>query len=133
VNAVLFSQLGDRISGAIEVQGLMSGVEHGHLDIGLNKDGEIQAALLEPLLAYIPNSVQKKNIEAAIQKNRRVHVNSAALTLVDRDPETVSVDIRLKSAELSLDVNMVVDIIIEGGIQGLWQFFPSIFQLLKGS
>ncbi|MDD5672497.1 MAG: hypothetical protein PHN49_12760, partial [Candidatus Omnitrophica bacterium] len=112
VHPSLFSQIHGRISGMIEIQGQFGGIEHAQLDVGLGKDGEIQAALLESLLAYIPQSVQKQNLAVAIQNNSRVRLKDARLKLADQDSETVSADIQFQSEELNLDVNLIVDIIV---------------------
>jgi len=55
------------------------------------------------------------------------------MKLANKDPEMVSADIKLQSTHLNLDVNVIVDIIIEGGMQGLLKHFVSFSQLMKGS
>jgi len=132
VNLSLFSQVRGRIYGAIEVQGHAGGLENIHMNVGLNEDGEIQAKALEPLLAYIPKSIQKENIKAAIKDNRRIPVNKAQVKLADQGSETISADIQLKSDDLNLDVNVTVDIIIEGGLKSLLNYSSQISQFMKG-
>jgi len=133
VNSSLFSQVRGRIYGTIEVLGPAGGLDNIKMDIRINEDGEIQAKLLEPLLAYIPKSTQKENLEMVIKNNGRIRVDNAQMKLSNQDPETVSMDIRIQSDYLNLDVNVTVDVIIEGGMQGLLKNFNQFSLFMKGS
>lgn len=123
INFSFFSQVRGRIYGTIEVRGPTGGFEEIHMNVRLNEDGEIQANVLEPLLDYIPKSTQEKTLRAAVKNNLRIRVNNAQMKLANQDSETVSADIQLKSDQLNLDLNVTVDFIIEGGMQGLLKYF----------
>ncbi|MDP8266403.1 MAG: hypothetical protein P9M07_05595 [Candidatus Aceula meridiana] len=133
INLSFFSQVRGRIYGVIEVIGPAGGIENIDLDMRLGEDGEIQAKMLEPLLPYIPKSTQRENIKAVIKNNGRIRVNNAQMNLADQDSKTISADIRIQSEYLNLDINVTVDVIIEGGIQSLLKNLNQFSFFKKGS
>ena len=133
VNLSLFSQVRGRIYGTIDIEGPAGELENISMDMRINEDGELQAKALEPLLTYIPKSTQKETLEAVIKRDGRIRVNNAHMKLANQDLETVSLNIKLQSKDFNLDVNVTIDIIIEGGMQNLLKNFNQFSLLMKGS
>jgi hypothetical protein len=79
----------------------------------------MNARLLSPLLSYIPQSTQKKQIESIIAQNKTIFVDVFALELHSRKANFLKTQFDIESKEYNLDVNLGVDINTDGGIQAL--------------
>lgn len=132
LNFAVFSQVRGLLYGSGNIQGISRSVENIQIRAYLKDGGKIQARAFEPLLAYLPRSVEKKQIQQAIFDNRLIDVNDAQIYLASRGSEVVSTQIQLNSRQLNLDVNLTVDILVEGGLHHLLKYIIPISQFLKG-
>ncbi|MFH1359806.1 MAG: hypothetical protein ABIJ41_02070 [Candidatus Omnitrophota bacterium] len=119
INPSLFSQVRGQIYGTILIRGPAGGLETIQMNMQLGEGAELLAGVLQPLLKHIPKSTQRKEIQAAIKEGRMIGINDAALTLGNSDDKTVSTEILLKSKALNIDVDVKIDVNIEGGLQNL--------------
>jgi hypothetical protein len=81
------------------------------------KDAKVNAAMLGPLMSYLPQqSTQRRDLEALIRTGSMIPLDTSVVHLRSISVETVTADIELKSTQFNLDINLTVDLNIEGGI-----------------
>ncbi len=132
INASLFSQMSGQIDGDILIQGPAGGFEKIKMNAALRPGARVQAQIFSPLLTYIPSSKERKNLQSAIDQKQLVSISSGQIQLSNQDLEKITTDIQLKSQHFNLDVNLTIDIIIEGGLNRLIDHFQQFSFFKKG-
>lgn len=132
LNSLVFSQMRGLIYGNGKIRGRDDSVRDVELRVYLKDGGKIQAKAFEPIISYLPKSIEKKEIQQAIFDNRLIDVSDAQIFLENKDVDVVSTYIKLKSSQLNLDVNLTIDILVEGGLHHLLKYIIPISQFLKG-
>lgn len=120
INRNVFDKIHGRIAGDLMVKGDKNGTAEFESTIKILSGGEIQATLFEPLLAYIPQSVQRKDLEGLIKKKGQVPVEKAVIQLKRVADEKLSSTVILESKKMNLNTNVALDINVEGGIKNLY-------------
>ncbi len=120
INRNVFDKIHGRIAGKLMAKGDKNGTAEFESTINLLSGGEIQAALLEPLLPYIPQSVQRKDLEGLIKNKGRVPVEKAVIQLKRVADEKLSSTVNLESKKMNLNSNVTLDINVEGGVKNLY-------------
>jgi hypothetical protein len=120
-NPEIFSKMNGRLTGGFLLDGKESRIENFDSNIKIDSNGEIKAVLLEPLLNYIPQSTQRKDLELLIQQDGNVPLELAKVTLKKLTAEQMSSEINLASKKLNLNTNLTVEINVEGGIKNLYK------------
>ena len=120
INRNIFDKIHGRIAGDLMVRGDKHGTAEFESNVKILSGGEIQAILLEPLLAYIPQSVQRKDLEGLIKKKGRVPVEKAVIQLKRVADEKLSSTVNLESKKMNLNSNVTLDINVEGGVKNLY-------------
>ena len=92
----------------------------------LGEEARIRAELLQYLVEYIPHSIQRKMILEAIRLRELIPVENAALRITKKDDATLRNDIKIYSSDVNLDVDLTVDIVIEGGLNQILKHFHKI-------
>jgi hypothetical protein len=133
LNTPFFSQIRGQVYGTIHVKGPAGGLEKIAMNVMLADGGKIQAQMLSPLLNYIPMSTQSKILQTAIEQKQLMSIDSGRLTLSNKDAEKIITGIQLKSKDLNLDVNVTVDIMIDGGLKRLLDNLNQLSLLMKGT
>lgn len=121
INRDVFDKIHGRITGNLMVRGDKNGTAQFESTVRILSGGEIQAFLLEPLLAYIPQSVQRKDLEGLIRKKGRVPVEKAVIELKRVADEKLSSTVNLESKKMNLNTKVVLDINVEGGVKNLYK------------
>jgi len=78
---------------------------------------EIKVTLIKPLLDYIPQSQQKKDLDLLIKRQGNIPLDTAEIVLLNTTDETIKTEVELKSKEFNLDIGVDLDFNIEGGFQ----------------
>ena len=80
---------------------------------------QIKATLIKPLLDYIPQSRQKKDLELLFKNKGNIPLEMAEIVLLSVTDEAVKTRIELKSRKFNLDISVDLDFNIAGGIQNI--------------
>ena len=129
-NSAVFSQVEGRLNGSGTIKGDSADILllDGNLDI--SHGGKIKASWLRPVVDYIPQSQQKKQLEDLIKADSFIPVEKATLQLESLSAAQISSLIVVQSAQLNMNLNLAVDINLEQGVSEdfknlLFRFIPS--------
>ena len=128
-NREIFSKVKGRVIGEIAMSGNDSEVRSLSADFSADQGGQIKASLLSYLMPYIPaNSSQRKDLEKLIKADGDVPLNQAEFEIRNISDDALSGRVRLLSERFNLDVDVAVDVNIDGGFKS---FIKSQRDLLK--
>lgn len=123
----IFGKMRGRLEGTIELQGTAKdiGVFKGHLNAPAG--AEMRAAVLSLLLPYIPASAQKNSLERLIAQDSNVFFDQADMNAENIRDDALQLHVMLASKKLNLDIDVIVDVNMEGGFKNaLERFYQSI-------
>ena len=123
VNPDFFSKVQGRLHGLISVRGGQRGLSALEASFDAPKGGEVKASLLQYLLEYIPQSVQRKDLEKLIKTDGNIPLEKADVIIKSLSDEKASANIQMESRKFNLDVDVTVDVNIEGGLNKLFKSF----------
>ena len=121
-NPMVFSQMSGRINGVVHATGGSHGFPSVYSFISAPYGGQIKAALLKPLIDHIPVASQRAQLQALIAVGGEVPLDTARIQIKNASDEALAADIVLVSRSLNLNINLTVDINIDGGLQSLLRF-----------
>ncbi len=119
VNDGVFSQIQGHLNGVVKLAGDMKTVSSIEASLDVPVGGKLKASLLGFIVQYIPQSTQRKELEGLIKTNGDVPFEQGNIRLKNLTSEKLATEIGLKSAKFNLDLNLGVDINIEGGLESL--------------
>ena len=126
-----FSQIQGRVNGNVKVSGNSQEVVSINGFFDMTSGGMIKAVLLSQIVAYLPQSVQRKELEELIAANGQVPLDKAAVSFQNMDRSQLKTDIDLESQKLNLDINLVIDINLDTDFAKLMNY-RAAFQAEKG-
>ncbi len=133
VNPEFFSKVKGTVAGSLDVAGTPSGIRTINANFSVSKGGEIKASLLNYLLRYIPaNSSQRKDLEKLIKSDGDVPLDRAAVEIKSLTEEKLSSRIKLFSQRFNLDLDVTLDVSVDGGFQNLLDYPKNLLQLIGG-
>ncbi len=116
INPALFSQMKGLVDGQVQVTA-QDGKIKAFRGRGIAPHGGmVKAALIKFLLQYMP---QKEQIEMLIAGNDDIPLNQAKIETVSFNDEKFASQIKLFSSQLNMDINLTLDINLEGGLVAL--------------
>lgn len=118
----VLSNVRGSLDGHVYVKGLTNSIESIKSDFQMKEGSKLNAVLLLPLMAYIPEKAKTEKLIIAIQNGELFSVDKAQMSAYNENDQTISSDIILKSKEMSLDVKVRVDFNVEGGIKNLLKY-----------
>jgi len=127
VNPAVFSNMKGTVAGDIAVNGDSRGIRGASGSLWSGPGAEVKAFLLKPLLDYIPQSTQKKELERLIATAGNISLDTATLAIKDLTDERISTKINLKSKKFNLDIGLALDLNIEGGLNNLLKLQEQFF------
>ncbi len=110
VNEGVFSQMQGRATGKINIEGNGKQMNTVTADLDVSQGATIKAALLGLLANYLPQSIQKKELQQLIDADSYVPLERAHLHLKNDGQEKLNTTVNLGSQKLNLDMNVGVDI-----------------------
>lgn len=119
INQEVFSQMHGLIDGQVQLTSKQGHVTAFRGRAIAPKGGIIKAELLKFLAQYVP---QRAQIEALIAQQQMVPLDKAQLETVSFNDEKFASQIRLFSSQLNLDMNITLDINIDGGFKALMKY-----------
>ncbi len=119
VNPEVFSQVEGLVSGNVQVGGNEKSVTRLQSSLQMPQGGKIQAKWLGPVATYIPLGPQKSQLEGLIKVDGQVPVEKASVTLQNLTAEKATALMVINSRQLNLNINLTLDVNVEGGLQEL--------------
>jgi|GEM_PF-5580907 len=120
------SNMRGRINGTteLEIQRVGNAVNafNGHFDAP--QGAQIPAALLQPILAYIPASTQRDILEKLIAAGLDVFFDHADVRLKSVQSDSLNLLVKTDSKKLNLDLAVTIDLNVEGGLKNLIERLP---------
>lgn len=105
---------------SVSLRGQEDMIESIDIAARFTKNGKISAVLLQPLLAYIPqHSMQRKELERLVDLKQKIDLDRSVLRLKNAGPDTLRATVQLQSVRFNLDINLTIDINVEGGVINL--------------
>lgn len=124
----VFSQIDGRLNGYVTAKGRMDKVTFLKADLDIPAGGKLKAALLAAIAGYLPQSTQKKELELLIAANGEVPFEDGKLSVQSVSDDQLATTVALKSQKFNLDMNVGVDINLDGGFQNLFQYMQKTFK-----
>lgn len=118
-NKALFSNAKGIVDGDVEVSGNIKEGYKASGKIDSVSDMEVKAVLLKPLLDYIPQSQQKKELDLLLKQQGNIPLEAAEIILLNVTDDMIKTRVELKSKKFNLDIGSNLDFNIEGGFQNL--------------
>jgi hypothetical protein len=88
-------------------------------DLTMTEKSRVNAALMQFLIDYIPNSAERKELALLIKEKKKIALDKAIVKVTDFDSEKISLAVQLASKRINLDLNLTLDLIVEGGLMNL--------------
>ena len=119
-----FSQIEGRMNGDFKISGNSEKVisVDGFLDMA--SGGMVKAALLSQIVAYLPQSTQRKELEDLIATQGQVPLDKATVSFRNIDRNQLRADMDLESQKLNLNLNLAIDISLDTDFARLIGFNP---------
>lgn len=122
-----FENIRGRISGPLVIDGNLNEITSLQGALKTVKGAEIKAFLLQPILQYVPVSKQKQQLEKVIAIDGLVPLQTAEIYLDSLERNKLSSRLKLKSKEYNLDLNISLDLNVDGGLMRLLTVNKDIF------
>lgn len=119
VNRDVFSQVQGHVDGDAKLTGDLKSIGSIEAALGVPLGGKLKASLLGFIVQYIPQSTQRKDLELLIKTNGDVPFEKGNIRLKSLSNDKLATEISLNSEKFNLDLNLGVDINIEGGLANL--------------
>ena len=113
-----------QIDGSFAMSGTFEDMQTIEGDFNALKGAEIPAAFLEMVLPYIPRSAQRKILEDLIANKDNIFFDYATIQLKTLQAESLTSVIKLSSQKLNLNMEITIDLNVEGGLSTLWSYLP---------
>ena len=123
INQAVFSNMKGKADADLHIVGTAGGITNVSGSVWSPKNAQIKAVLLKPLLDYIPQSTQKKELDLLIKEQGNIPLETAVLKIENYEDEKLSTRVDLKSEKFNLDIGVKLDLNIEGGMKNLMSLF----------
>lgn len=128
INPDIESSLNGVVEGTVKVAGDAASVRTMDTDLAMPMGGKISAALLSALIQYLPQSREKKRLELLIRKGEKVALEAFSFTMKGAEAGKFSGDIRLRSREINLELNLEHEINTDGTVSSLLEYWEKFLK-----
>jgi len=118
-NSTLFSKVKGRMNGDFAMSGDVVNMRSLKAQFNISKGGYLKAVLLAPLLDYIPKSTQRRKLQQLMGTNADIPIETAKFSLESISEDRFESSVDLESQQFNLDVDLKLDINVEGGFKNL--------------
>ena len=126
VNPSLYGQVEGVIDGSITVNGNTKNFSALNVQAKVTKDGRVNASLLKFVTPYIPQTTETVQLGEIIKAGGKVPVQVAAMELRSIDEHKLSGFVKLLIGQLNLDLNLPIDILYDGNLISLIQWYQNL-------
>ena len=123
LNDQISSQVTGRANGHVRLSGRGEELVFLESDCSMLRGAKVNAALLSALAQYIPASQEKKRLDKLIKKGGQLPVEVLAFKFSSDTPQHLRGDIKLKSREVNLELNLTNDINTDGTLMSLLDYW----------
>jgi hypothetical protein len=127
-NASLSEQLSGRLSGRMAVSGRGEELSNIMTDWRMLDGSSISAGLLSLLTQYIPQSREKKRLDALIKVGGKLPVQLLSFAVKTETPRHLSGEIHIRSKDVNLEINITNDINTDGTLMSLLEYWQTYFR-----
>ena len=110
INSGIFSQVDGHVDGHLQLKGDRRFIKNVEADVVMVDHGRVKASLLQPIVAYIPQGVQRKELETLINLDSFFVVETGTVHIRNISERQLSVVVVLESKKLNLNLNLPIDI-----------------------
>ena len=125
LNDQIASQVAGRVNGHMRLVGRGDILLTLESDWSMSNGAKVNAALLSLLTQYIPQSEERKRLDALILKGGQLPVEVLAFQLRSDTPRHLGGEIKLKSREVNLELNITNDINTDGTLTSLVDYWKA--------
>ncbi|MBN1493856.1 MAG: hypothetical protein JW938_06870 [Candidatus Omnitrophica bacterium] len=115
----LVSQVDGIANISITVQAAAGAITDMQADMVMTKRSMINAAVLQFLINYIPQSAERNELALLIKEQRKIELDKTIVKVTNFDSEKMTIELQLSSKRINLDLNLTLDLIVEGGLMNL--------------
>lgn len=98
------------------------------LAVNMTEDAQVRASLLKFVVPYIPPTQDIKALQELIRQDLKIPVEKADLNLQSADRQKLSGAIHLGVKKINVDLNLPIDILFDGSLVSLVQWYQKYFQ-----
>lgn len=123
----VFHELRGRMAGRLRLKGTGGRLDGLEMAWDMPSGGQVSAALLSSLSAYLPGSAEKSRVEALIRSGGKLAVEVFSFTMKNDAPDHLSGKFGLKSREANLELNISHEVTVDARIDALLQAWSALF------
>jgi hypothetical protein len=128
VNPEIAVQLNGLVTGVVKLEGDGKAVRTVDTDLAMPTGGKVSASLLAALTQYLPQSREKNRLDVLIRKGGKVALEAFSFTMKGGEAGKFAGEIRLKSREINLELNLEHEINTDGTIESLLGYWKKFLQ-----
>jgi hypothetical protein len=128
INPEIAVQLNGSVTGTVKLEGDLSSLRTVDTDLNMPSGGKMSASLLAALTQYFPQSREKKQLDILIRKGGKVALEAFSFTMKGGEAGKFAGEVRLKSREINLELNLAHDINTDGTIDSLLGYWGKFLQ-----
>lgn len=128
----LFPDIKGKVSGDFALAGDGADIRELTSSFHLLPGGQVKAAMFQYLLNVIPDSQQRTELQKLIAQGGDVDLDKAEITVSNVGTEKLAWKIQLVSEKYNLDVNLTLDVNVEGGLNTLLANLEQVSTLKEG-
>ncbi|MEI8012786.1 MAG: hypothetical protein WCI27_09980 [Candidatus Omnitrophota bacterium] len=119
INRELADQLNGAVTGSVKLAGDAVAIKAVDADLMIPAGGKISASLLGALTQYLPQSREKKRLDLLIRNGGKLAMELFSFTMKGGPQGKFSGELKLRSREINLELNIVHDINTDGTLASL--------------
>lgn len=123
VNDVLYDQIQGIMDAEVSLDGHGNHLQINSIAVNMTKNAQIRASLLKFVTPYIPPTQNLSEFEELIRKDLKVPVEKADLSLQSVADQKLVGAIHLGVQKINLDLNLPIDILFDGSLINLMQWY----------
>ncbi len=128
VSPEVVEQVNGRIDGVLSFNGAGDRLTGIQADLSIPSGGRVNASLLATLTQYLPETKEKKRLDALIRVGGMLSVESFVFMVKNDSPGHLAGEIKLTSKEANLNLNLTHDIYVDGTWEDLLKSWGAIFK-----
>jgi len=128
-NRPLFNQMKGKVDGDFDVSGNSRTITAVKSYVHMQSGGQVKAEVFQYLLNFIPNSQQRQELELLVQRGEDIELDKGAINLTNVGEKSLNAGVELLSQKYNLDVQLKMDVNIDGGMSGLFFYLDQVSQI----
>ena len=127
-NQSIFSNLEGKLYGNIHVKGNSKALNFLQVNARIIEEGKVRASMLKFFTQYLPNTKEKAALESLVKNNGKLPFEKAVFKLKSLDEHNLSGLLEMSSKTINLNLNVPVDIKIDGTWDSLIRWWQELFK-----